>query len=120
MALDINPDAGVLIPLEYRDVVTLEIGDSLEYLAGPAGEIGLFIHDANHTPEFERKEYELVHSRIIADGVIVSDNAHATTELLNYSRRTGRRYSYWGERPLNHFYAGAGIGLSVPNSDPTK
>jgi len=47
---------------------------------------------------------------------VLSDNSHATTELAKWSLRQGRRFMYFAEEPLDHWYPGAGIGVSMKGS----
>ena len=75
--------------------------------------IDLFIHDSDHSAEHEAQELELVKSRLPDDGIVLSDNSHVTTELAKWSLRNGRRFLYFAEQPLNHWYPGAGIGVST-------
>lgn len=110
VAIDIDPVAGAWLADPYSQVVDLVIDDSLKALAGMSDEVGLFIHDSNHTPQHERAEYEVVTGRLAPDGLIFSDNAHVSSELAEYAERTGRRFLYFAERPMAHWYGGAGIG----------
>jgi hypothetical protein len=47
------------------------------------------------------------------NGIVLSDNSHATTELAKWSLRQGRRFMYFAEELLDHWYPGAGIGVSM-------
>ncbi|MEO0699176.1 MAG: hypothetical protein AAFY81_05595 [Pseudomonadota bacterium] len=38
--------------------------------------------------------------------------ANVTDVLLNWSKQQGRSYLFFKERPLDHWYPGAGVGLS--------
>jgi hypothetical protein len=72
--------------------------------------VGLFIHDSLHTYENERGELELGAAHLAADGVLLSDNAHATTALADLCRERGLAYFEFRERPAGHFYPGGAIG----------
>ncbi len=63
--------------------------------------------------EHEAREFEILQSRLTANAIVLSDNSHATTELANWSLQNGRRFMYFAEEPLNHWYQGAGIGIST-------
>ena len=76
-------------------------------------QIDLFIHDSDHSADHEAREFEILQSRLTADGIVLSDNSHATTELAKWSLRNNRRFMYFAEQPLNHWYPGAGIGVSM-------
>lgn len=109
--VDVNPAAGYLIGDRYADVTDLRIGDAAEVLAG-LEDVGLFLHDSLHTHAHETAEYEAVTPRLAGGGLVVSDNAHATSALPEWAERTGRRFAYWQERPSGHWYPGGGIGVA--------
>jgi hypothetical protein len=116
IGVDIDPRAGWLIPEHERGDYQLVIEDSTRslprVLAGQ--EVDLFIHDSNHSYEHEASEYRVVRPFLAPAGVILSDNAHAVPALADFARSEGRRYVYFGEQPVGHFYPGAGIGISLP------
>jgi hypothetical protein len=116
IGVDIDRQAGWLIGEQERGDYQLVIEDSTtalpRLLAGQ--EVDLFIHDSNHTYEHELAEYRVVRPFLAPAGVILSDNAHAVPALADFARAEGRRYTYFGERPIGHFYPGAGIGISLP------
>ncbi len=58
-------------------------GTSLSYLENLSQTVDLFIHDSDHSPDYEMKEYELVRDKLSPDGVLVSDNAKLTTCLFD-------------------------------------
>ncbi len=87
------------------------IGDSLECLE-KIDAIDMFIHDSDHSAVHEAAEFAAVASRLSPHAIVVSDNAHATDELAKWSSRTGRRFAYFAEKPVNHWYQGAGIGVA--------
>jgi hypothetical protein len=43
---------------------------------------------------------------------VLGDNSHVTDELFKFSARTGRQFLFFKEQPKNHWYPGAGIGIS--------
>jgi Methyltransferase domain len=110
--LDINSDAGYLISGDYATVTDLRIGDSLDALTGTEEPVDFFLHDSLHTREHEFAEYEAVTPRLTERAVVLSDNAHVTDALPNWAERTGRRFTYFQERPDHHWYPGGGIGLA--------
>lgn len=113
--IDINPKAGWLIPERLRDHMTLLIEDSAVAVPRIAheGPIDLFIHDSDHRYAHELKEFQTAAAGFSPDAVVLSDNAHATTALKDYAAESDREYAFWREIPKNHFYPGAGIGISV-------
>jgi predicted O-methyltransferase YrrM len=111
-SIDIDPESGWLIPERLRSIHTVQIGDSLALLRDSDEPVGVFVHDSDHRYEHEAAEFRAVAPRIEPSGVLISDNAHATTALSDFSIEHGLRFSFWRERPVGHFYPGAGIGLA--------
>jgi len=112
ITIDMEPSSGLLLGAEYGGVIERMIDDSLLAIS-KIDQIDLFIHDSDHSAEHERREFEILQSRLTADAIVLSDNSHATTELANWSLQNGRRFMYFAEEPLNHWYPGAGIGVSM-------
>ena len=108
---DMEPGSGLLIGPEYSEVVERMIGDSLECLE-KIDTIDMFIHDSDHSAVHEAAEFATIASRLSPHAIVVSDNAHVTDELAKWSSRTGRRFAYFAEKPVNHWYQGAGIGVA--------
>jgi predicted O-methyltransferase YrrM len=116
IGIDVDPTCGWLVPDRLRSHFDLVVDDSVAYLRRISGSpsIGLFLHDSLHTYSHETAEYEAALAGLEAGGLILSDDAHATPALADFSNRHGRPYVFWHERPINHFYPGAGIGMSLP------
>ena len=112
ITIDMEPSSGLLIGPEYGEVIERVIDDSLQAIL-KIDQIDLFIHDSDHSAEHEAREFELIKTRLSDDGIVLSDNSHATTELANWSLQNGRKFMYFAEEPLNHWYPGAGIGVSM-------
>jgi predicted O-methyltransferase YrrM len=112
ITIDMEPSSGLLIGAEYGGVIERVISDSLLAIS-KIDQIDLFIHDSDHSAEHEAQEFEILRSHLTADAIVLSDNSHATTELANWSLRNNRRFMYFAEEPLNHWYPGAGIGVSM-------
>jgi hypothetical protein len=45
--------------------------------------------------------------------LLLTDNAHSSDALRDRCRRHGLDFHFWRERPIKHFYPGAGIGMAV-------
>jgi len=112
--LDIDPGAGWLLTGKYAQTGRILSGDSLQSLAGLQEAIGLFINDSDHSADYEAKEYQAIQSKLSPDAVILGDNAHVTDKLALFSEQTGRNFLFFREEPADHWYAGAGIGISFP------
>jgi predicted O-methyltransferase YrrM len=110
--LDVNSDAGYLISGDYATVTDLRLGDSLATLAHMEQPVDFFLHDSLHTREHELAEYRAVMPRLSEHAVVLSDNAHVTDALPSWAEQTGRRFTFFQERPDRHWYPGGGIGLA--------
>jgi len=111
-AIDINADAGLLLKAsEYAAFGEFVASDSIAFLQSFSGAIDLLVSDSDHSPEYEEREYEAAHPKMATDSVIIADNAHATDVLYRYAKKYGKRFLFFHERPLNHIYPGAGIGV---------
>lgn len=109
---DINPSAGWLLSGEYANVGKILYGDSLKSLNAFAERIDMFINDSDHSADYEYREYQAVREKLSPNAVILGDNAHVTDKLCNFSEETGRQFAFFKEEPADHWYAGAGLGIS--------
>lgn len=113
---DINPEAGYLLQGRYREHGSILYGDSIESLKTLDAKIDLFINDSDHSAAYEAAEYEVVHAKLTPGAVILGDNSHCTDALYRYSVRSGRGFLFFREEPEDHWYPGAGIGVSFPKA----
>ena len=109
---DIDPGAGWLLGPPYKDIGTILYGDSIESLKKFSQPIDLFINDSDHSEEYEYHEYKVVAGKLSPGAVILGDNSHCTNKLSLFSEEAGREFIFFREDPLNHWYPGAGIGIS--------
>lgn len=109
---DINPQAGYLFQGEYRNFGSILYGDSIETLRAFATPIDVFINDSDHSSEYERREYEIIASKLAPDAIVLGDNAHVTDNLYKFAEVSGRRFLFFQEKARNHWYPGAGIGAA--------
>ena len=107
--IDINPQAGELMTDKQRAYGYIITGDAVENLK-ELDHADLFINDSDHAPAYEAAEYRAV--SLSDRAVVLSDNAHCTNELVKFSILNGRKFLFFKEEPLNHWYPGAGIGIS--------
>jgi predicted O-methyltransferase YrrM len=117
LGTDIDPQAGYFLKGEYAGFGKVLYGDSLKSLETLRG-IGVFINDSDHSADYELAEYEMVRDRLTDSALILGDNAHVTSKLAEFSLRNGRRFIFLAEEPVNHWYRGGGVGVSVPASPP--
>jgi hypothetical protein len=109
---DINPQCGYLFQGDYRNYGTLLIGDSISSLKQLNETVDLFINDSDHSAEYEAREYDVIHPKMSANGIILGDNAHVSSALVDFSIKTNRKFLFFKEVPMNHWYPGSGIGVS--------
>jgi len=109
---DINPRAGWLLSGPYASVGKLLIGDSITSLREFDQPIDLFINDSDHSADYEGREYEVVAPKLSGRAIVLGDNAHVTDKLAVFSRKMGRNFIMFHEKPKDHWYPGAGIGIS--------
>ena len=76
--------------------------------------IDLFINDSDHSAEYEFKEYLAIKNKLSKTGIILGDNSHSTDKLIKFSIENNRRFILFRDEPSNHWYPGAGIGISYP------
>lgn len=112
---DINNDAGALISSLGFDFAQVKIGDSIKSIESLECEVDLYISDSDHTAGYEKRELLAVEGKLAKRGVVVSDNAHVTDVLLEWSVEQQRRFSFHRETPAGHWYPGGGVGLSTPS-----
>lgn len=109
---DINRKAGYLLDGKYKSSGEILYGDSIASLKALDEQIDLFVNDSDHSAEYEYNEYKTILSKLSPNAVILGDNSHVTDKLLNFSIENGRKYLFFSEEPLNHWYPGGGIGIS--------
>lgn len=109
---DINPGAGYLLCGPYAEHGRILYGDSIASLRAINEPVDLFINDSDHSADYEAEEYRVIAPKLAPGAVIIGDNAHVTDRLLEFSVREGRSFLYFQEKPVGHWYPGAGIGLS--------
>jgi len=109
--IDNNPASGYLISGAYASVIDRVIGDSVSTLDS-LGDVDFFLHDSDHAAAYERRELETVAGALTADALVLSDNAELTDELADWAEQTQRRFTFFDERPANHWFEGVGIGVA--------
>jgi hypothetical protein len=113
LGTDIDPNSGILFKDEFKTIGKIEIGDTIEILGREKTLIDLYICDSDHSEEYELKEYQNLATRINNSSVVISDNSHVTRILCDWSENEKRKFFYFSEKPLNHWYPGGGIGISI-------
>ena len=109
-ALDLQPGAGWLVQAPYDSAVEFRFGDSHATLREMREPIDLFVHDSDHSYEHESEEYRIIKDRLSDVALVLSDNAHKSTALMDFAESIDRDYYFCPERPENGFYSANGIG----------
>lgn len=112
---DINKNAGYFLDGKYLDVGEIIYGDSITSLKKFDKMIDIFINDSDHSANYEYQEYLTIKNKLNTKAIILGDNSHATDKLLKFSIENERNFILFREEPKNHWYPGAGIGISFPN-----
>ncbi len=109
---EINPEAGKLLSGKYQAFGEILYGDSITSLRKFDKEIDIFINDSDHSADYEYLEYQEVSNKLSENAVVLGDNSHVTDKLSQFSREANRKFLFFSEKPANHWYPGAGIGIS--------
>ncbi len=109
---DIDPGAGYLLSGKYAEYGTILVGDSIDSLLKFDGMVDLFINDSDHSAEYEAREYAAIGNKLSGQAIVLGDNSHCSTKLLEFSLQTNRQFLFFHEQPRDHWYPGAGIGIS--------
>lgn len=108
---DINREAGFLLSGKWAQVGKILYGDSIESLRSVSQPIDLFINDSNHSADYELAEYRTVAAKLTQRAIILGDNSHSSNSLCLFARESGRKFLFFADQPLKHWYPGAGIGI---------
>ncbi len=117
---DIVADAGAWARDLMRPHDQFILGPSIEAPGAIDSPIDLLILDSDHDPRYEATELMTLGAMLSPRGVVISDNCHVSDALRNFSQSHGRPFMIWREEPLNHWYPGASLGLSLPPSRDLK
>jgi len=112
---DINPEAGYLLTGKYAEAGKIIYGDSITTLSQFPEKIDLFINDSDHSKDYEYREYITIQDKISERAVLLGDNSHVSDKLAIFSREKNRKFLFFKEEPNEHWYPGAGIGISFKN-----
>ena len=103
---------GKLFDSKYQNEGQIIFGDSIDTLNNFENKIDLLINDSDHSAEYEYQEYKAVENKLSEFSIILGDNSHSTDKLSVFSKEKKRKFLFFKEEPLNHWYPGAGIGIS--------
>ncbi|QHE83686.1 class I SAM-dependent methyltransferase [Hydrogenophaga sp. BPS33] len=108
---DINPAAGYLFSGVYAEHGSILYGDSIESLKAFDQPIDLFINDSDHSIDYEADEYRTIEGKLSEGAVVLGDNAHCSPRLMEFAQASLRHFVFFQEKPAQHWYPGAGIGI---------
>lgn len=111
-ATDIVADCGHLVAAPYKKYCELLIGDSIDLLKKFTLPVDIFIHDSDHTPEYEWSEFQAIASRLHPDSLVMSDNSALTSKLRDFANQRGLDFLFFQDQPKDHWWPGDGIGTA--------
>jgi len=103
---------GKLLDGKYKEDSEILYGDSIKSLEKFKFKIDLFINDSDHSGDYEYLEYKIILNKLSSNAIILGDNSHVTDKLSVFSKENKRKFIFFKEQPLEHWYPGAGIGIS--------
>lgn len=109
---EIDKEKGYLLGGVYAKFGKILYGDSIESLKKFNNKINIFINDSDHSSDYEAKEYEIIKNKLGKNSLILGDNCLCTDKLLKFSLENKRKFALFQEKPKNHWYPGASIGVS--------
>lgn len=112
LGTEINSNHGRLFWDNFPEMGTIQYGDSVETLNSLEREIDIFINDSDHSSSYESQEYEIIWNKLSKNGLVISDNCHASDSLFTVSLRNDWCFQVFREEPLDHWYPGGSIGFS--------
>ena len=113
---EINVEAGYLFKGELAKFGEIIYGDSIKTLLDFTKKIDLFVNDSDHSADYEYREYLTIRTKLSKNAIILGDNSHETDKLLRFSVDNNRNFTFFKETPKDHWYPGAGIGISYPKN----
>lgn len=112
ISIDIDPHAGSYLKNLKTKKLILKEGDSLTILK-ELKKIDFFIHDSNHSIYHEKKELNLIYSKLTKRAIVISDNSHCSNALYEWCVKNKMKFIFIKEEPANHFYGGGGVGIAL-------
>jgi predicted O-methyltransferase YrrM len=111
VSFDINPTAGWLVGRDpLWDLRIQPSSQGLPEVLERFGEVAMFIYDASHSYDEERRDLELAAELLAPGGLLLSDDAQVTHALADLCRERELAYFEFQEIPVSHFYPGAVLG----------
>ncbi|MDI2124560.1 class I SAM-dependent methyltransferase [Yinghuangia seranimata] len=114
---DLDDRSGELIRSPYDKVVEHVVADSLAFLAGPVARrhpVDLFVSDTAVSERHEEAELASITPLLAPGAVVLATMAHKWSALPKWAEEQSLAFSYFAERPEQHWYPGLGIGAAYP------
>lgn len=110
--LDCDPNAGMFIAVEpYAKVARMIIGDGIESIGEIEEPIDFYYSDNGQAYDYEQVEFAALAKKIANQGVAISNKAAYSTALAELAVTKGKKFTYFKESPLNHWFQGTGVGF---------
>ena len=103
---------GHLVPEEFRSYCQIMIGDSVSALQKFSEPVDIFIHDSDHSPDYEWAEFMAIKHRLHPGSIVLSDNSQQTSKLLEFAGVIKRSFLFFQDVPQDHWWQGDGIGAA--------
>jgi glycosyltransferase involved in cell wall biosynthesis len=115
VSIDIDPDAGWLVPERVAPRWERIEGDIFEDLepALRGRSVDLLIHDSVHTEAFQRFEFDLALRHGNGRVYVVDPSGSLSTVLRDLATERSGRYGCFLERPARHFYQPPGTSVAI-------
>lgn len=111
--LDIDNNAGFLIKkqLNEKSIAKIILGDAIESIRNLDEKVDFYFSDGIRTYEYEQEEFMELNKKINKNSIVVTNKALFSKALFEASMQSSRKFIYFQEAPLKHWYKGAGIGI---------
>ncbi|PIR60143.1 MAG: class I SAM-dependent methyltransferase [Candidatus Pacebacteria bacterium CG10_big_fil_rev_8_21_14_0_10_44_54] len=113
---EIVPEYGFLLRSPYSKVGEILFGDSITTLKKFKKKINIFINDSDHSTSYEYLEYLAIEKLLTDNSLILGDNSHVSDSLWRFSQKSKREFIFLPEWPKDHWYPGAGVGISFSSN----
>lgn len=113
IGLDISSDAGYLIKVkkEYADLSSMMYGDAINSLKQIEKSIDFYFSDGLRLYSYEKGEFEAIRHKLCDASIVVTNKALFSKALLEFAESSNRRFVFFKEQPLGHWYQGSGLGI---------
>jgi predicted O-methyltransferase YrrM len=113
IGLDINKEAGYLIKAEpqYGSFSEIWYNDAIESLKALNENIDFYFSDGLRTYQYEQQEFACIEGKLSKGAVVITNKATFSRALYELSLRLKRKFAFFKEQPLDHWYEGSGIGI---------